>query len=247
MYKLFDGVHNSNAPRIIAHRGASSLEPENSVPAFEAAGRLGAWAIETDVYKTQDGALVCFHNKRVDGMTDGEGEIAGMSFCELSRLKITSGNNVSAHSGDALRIPTFDEYLTICKRYGSAAFIELKMPIADEVLAAVARHGMQEQCVFSSSNISHLEAVRRFSDRVFIHLIFGSEDNFSRLTELGYAGLSFKIANLDDVPAGLVEKTHKAGLRVCFRAADTPELIIRAIDMGCDYVPSNRVMTLRDT
>lgn len=242
--RLFELPNTLEHPRILAHRGANSEEPENSIPAFIRAGQVGAWAIETDVHKTSDGELVCFHNKRVDGLTDGEGAIAELTFGDISRLHITAGNNVAAHSADELRIPTFLDYLTVCHRYGSVAFIELKTAIAEETLFYVRQMGLEDRCVYSSSKLSHLEDVRALSDRVFIHHIFSSEENIGRLAELGYSGMSFKISDLDDVPEGLVGKVHDAGLKICFRAADTPETVRRAITMGCDYVPSNKVLKL---
>ncbi len=242
--QLFARPQMPAAPRILAHRGANSIEPENSIPAFEAAGRMGTWAIETDVHKTADGHLVCFHNKRVDGLTDGEGAIADMSFAEIRRLHITAGNNVDAHTPDELRIPTFEEYLAICYRYGSVSFLELKTSIAEETLFAVRQMGLEDRCVFSSSKFQHLEDVRALSDRVFIHHIFSSEEKIERLAQLEYSGMSFKIADLEEVPVGLVDKVHAAGVRICFRAADTPETVRQAVAMGVDYVPSNRVFKL---
>lgn len=241
---LFLTANSVRRPRIIAHRGACALEPENSLPAFEAAGRLGVWAIETDVHLTSDGVPVCFHNKKVNGLTDGEGAIADMTFAELRRLHITAGSNVAAHKPQELLIPTFEEYLVVCRRYGSVPFIELKTADAGQTLRAVRQLGMEDHCVFSSIQPEPLEEVRRLSERVFIHRIFGSEEDIPRLAQLGYAGMSFKISDLDDVPHGLVERVHAAGLKICFRAADTPVLMRRAIQMGLDYVPSNKVFTL---
>lgn len=246
MEKALFVQHNSlTSPKVIAHRGASALEPENSLPAFEAAARRGVWAVETDVHMTRDGQPVCFHNKKVDGLTDGEGAIAELSFSELRRLHITAGVNVEAHSADELRIPTFLEYLTVCRRYGAVPFLELKAPLAEETLFYVRQMGLEDHCVYSAIKLEPLCDARALSKRVFIHHIFSSEDNIPRLCELGYAGMSFKIAQLDDVPEGLVERVHAAGLKICFRAADDPDTMRRAIEMGCDYVPSNRLQWTR--
>ena len=229
MHSLFIQHNSWCHPKIIAHRGACALEPENSLPAFVAAGRLGVWAIETDLHMTDDRELVCFHNKRVDRLTEGQGAITDMKLAELRALHITAGNNVGAHTPDELRIPTFLEYLLVCRRYGSVPFIELKADIAGEALYLVRRMGLEEYCVFSSVKLEHLEEVRELSDRVFIHHIFSSEDNILRLACWDMPECRLKIAELDDVPEGLVERVHEAGLRVCFRAADTPEIMRRAI------------------
>ncbi len=242
---LFYKENSLTSPKIIAHRGASAVEPENSLPAFETAGQRGVWAIETDVHRTLDGRLVCFHNKKVDGLTEGEGAIADMTYAELARLYIAAGVNVAAHTPEELRIPTFCDYLSICRRYGAVPFLELKAPLAEETLFYVRQFGLEDHCVYSAIKLEPLCDARALSERVFIHHIFSSEDNIPRLAELGYAGMSFKIADLDEIPAGLVERVHAAGLRICFRSADTPETMARAIGMGCDYVPSNKINWVR--
>ncbi len=221
-----------------------ALEPENSLPAFERAAMAGVWAIETDVHKTVDGKLVCFHNKKIDGRMDGEGAVAELSFDYLRSRVFTAGNNLMSHTPDELRIPTFEEYLAVCRRHGSIAFIEMKEPLAEEIMREVRRMGMEEYCVFSSAKFDHIEDARRLSDKVFIHHIFSNEGNIERLAELGYSGMSFKILDPDDVPEGLFERVHEAGVRVCIRYADTPEIMRREIDMGVDYVPSNCILSL---
>lgn len=55
-------------PLVIAHRGASALEYENSLAAFRLAGRLGADGVELDVHATGDGALVVHHDDTIGGV-----------------------------------------------------------------------------------------------------------------------------------------------------------------------------------
>ncbi len=63
----------SMAALVFAHRGASKVAPENTLPAFEAAVRMGADGVELDVQHSSDGALVIFHNPRLNATTNGEG------------------------------------------------------------------------------------------------------------------------------------------------------------------------------
>ena len=56
-------------PILFAHRGAKAHSPENTLESFELAMRLGATGLETDVWLTRDGHVVCDHdgvvNKRL--------------------------------------------------------------------------------------------------------------------------------------------------------------------------------------
>jgi glycerophosphoryl diester phosphodiesterase len=60
-------INDRPRPIIIAHRGASSLEPGNSLAAFERAVDLGADMVEFDVRRTRDGVMVVHHDERIGG------------------------------------------------------------------------------------------------------------------------------------------------------------------------------------
>src|SRR5687767_9892226 len=55
---------------IIAHRGASGLRPEHTLPSYALGARMGADYIEPDLVATRDGALVARHENEISGTTD---------------------------------------------------------------------------------------------------------------------------------------------------------------------------------
>lgn len=65
--------------RLIAHRGSSYNAPENTLKAFEIAGKQGFYGIEFDVQKTSDEEFVIMHDRNVMRTTDGEGNIDEMT------------------------------------------------------------------------------------------------------------------------------------------------------------------------
>lgn len=65
---------------------ASAHAPENTMPAFEEAVRLGADYVETDLRATRDGAIVCIHDARVDRTTTGTGLVSELTVDEVRRL-----------------------------------------------------------------------------------------------------------------------------------------------------------------
>jgi glycerophosphoryl diester phosphodiesterase len=95
-------------PYLLAHRGASGYAPENTVAAFERATALRADGIESDIRASSDGALVLFHDERVDRTTDGEGRVADLTLAELRQLDAGSSFN-PRFAGE--RIATLDELL----------------------------------------------------------------------------------------------------------------------------------------
>ncbi|MCY4258638.1 MAG: glycerophosphodiester phosphodiesterase [Rhodobacteraceae bacterium] len=97
-------------PLPIAHRGHSTLYPENTMEAFESAYNLGYRYLETDVHVTRDGKLVAFHDDDLDRMTDGAGRITEQDWNDLRRLKVAG----------MARIPLFTDLLD---RWPNARFI----------------------------------------------------------------------------------------------------------------------------
>ncbi len=73
-------------PRVCAHRGFSTIAPENSMPAYGAAVAMGADEIEFDLWPTTDGEIVSCHDRNLDRVSDGEGLITDYSLEELKKL-----------------------------------------------------------------------------------------------------------------------------------------------------------------
>jgi glycerophosphoryl diester phosphodiesterase len=98
---------------ICAHRGANSTHPENTLPAFREAIRLGVQQIELDVYLLKDGNLAVIHDPTVDRTTDGHGPVSGFSLEAIKKLDAGSKTH-ARFAGE--RIPTLAEALAIMPR-----------------------------------------------------------------------------------------------------------------------------------
>lgn len=253
-------------PLFISHRGLQSMGPENSFPAFKAAAKRGAWAIETDFRMTSDGHVVCIHDKTLDRTTDGNGAVADKTLAEIRTLKVLPVNtktvekkyDYSQFNEDDLKVPTMDEYFDICNRSGCVAFVELKEDkgVIDAMIKAIEKHGMQGRCVISSGNLGLLEKYRAAGGNEVIHLIFAKPDQIGRVQELGNGSVSFKYSDLNaevdlDIDGTkitsfrqLVDHIHSLGIRICFRAADTKADALKMIEYGTDYMPSNVKTTI---
>jgi glycerophosphoryl diester phosphodiesterase len=97
-----------NIPRIIAHRGASAVAPENTLAAFRAAAAAGARWVEFDASLTRDGRPVVFHDDRLERTSDGAGLLAETTFEVLKHLDAGSWF-APAFAGEM--IPTLEEAL----------------------------------------------------------------------------------------------------------------------------------------
>ncbi len=228
-------------PRLIAHRGGAVRLPENSLAAFYAVGEAGYWAMETDIRRTRDGEFVCLHNATVDDMYDGSGAVEEKTLEELLGLRIKDCHCPPDLPDGLRRMPTFEEYLKICRDFHVIPFIESKCEAVEELLRTAFSYFSEEEIIFSSVSFGHLKQARKFSSQVFLHHIFSNEACAQELAGMGRAGVSFNYPDPLAAPADLVRRIHGRGLRICLRAGDTPEAVELMTEMGLDYIPTNRI------
>jgi glycerophosphoryl diester phosphodiesterase len=133
----------------IAHRGARSLAPENTMPAFIKAWQVGAHGVETDVSVCSDGTLVLLHDDTLKRTTNvdqifparkkhsistfNNAELqmldAGSWFVRTDPFNTIKDGQVSAEEAQALygtRIPLLEELLSFVKKKSWFVNIEIK-------------------------------------------------------------------------------------------------------------------------
>jgi glycerophosphoryl diester phosphodiesterase len=104
-------------PWLVAHRGGAALAPENTLPAFDIAARLGADAFELDVHLTADGQVVVFHDDETSRLTPEPGTIEARTLAEVRALDAahgfsTDGGATFPWRGKGVLAPTLSELLT---------------------------------------------------------------------------------------------------------------------------------------
>lgn len=111
--------------QIYAHRGSSGTHPENTLPAFAEAVRVGADGIELDVHLSKDGYLIVMHDEEVDRTTNGKGLIREKTLEELKKLN--AGGKFSKEF-PAAKVPELREVLGLLlqKNYRGMLMIEIK-------------------------------------------------------------------------------------------------------------------------
>ena len=80
--------------KIIAHRGFRAVAPENTLPAYEEAGKNGFWGAECDIYRTKDGVWVIQHDVNTYRMMDLTKNIEKCTYEELMQHKTDNGVNI---------------------------------------------------------------------------------------------------------------------------------------------------------
>jgi glycerophosphoryl diester phosphodiesterase len=110
-------------PRLIAHRGAGSLAPENTLAAIRTGHAHGFKAVEFDVALSADSVAVLMHDETVDRTTDGHGPLDHIDASALARLDAGSWHS-AAFKGEP--VPTFKAAAALCVEFGLWANVEIK-------------------------------------------------------------------------------------------------------------------------
>lgn len=136
--EIFPNIFRPSLFILEAHRGLSHEYPENTILAFEKAGQTDAYVgIETDVRQTSDGVLVCMHDATIDRTTNGTGNVNSLTFDQLQQYTIDGGNGWNEVYRGSLNVPTFLDFLTICRAYDKIPYVELKLHNQEGVNAVV--------------------------------------------------------------------------------------------------------------
>ncbi|MHA1385760.1 MAG: glycerophosphodiester phosphodiesterase [Candidatus Helarchaeota archaeon] len=153
---------------IIAHRGASGYEFENSMKAFKKAIELKAQMIETDAQISSDGIIVLNHDNNIKKTTNQKGKISKLSFEELKKIPLKNGE----------QIPTYQELLELCK--GKIEInLEIKArKIEKKVLNITQDNGMLEDVVFSSFSFKTLKNIRDLNSKARLAYLIIIEGSF---------------------------------------------------------------------
>lgn len=147
--------------KIIAHRGASGYELENSYSAFEKAIELGADMIETDIWQTQDGHLILMHDKCINRTTKGKGKISKLTLEEIKKINLKNGE----------KIPTLDEVLD---KFGRKIGFNLEIKankIENKVNELILKYNLAKSIMISCFSFNNLKEFNKINSELHLALL----------------------------------------------------------------------------
>ncbi len=211
-------------PVLIAHRGGAGLGVENSISCIARSVALGVEAVEIDVRLTRDGALVVFHDARVDALTDGRGRISEMTLDEVQVLRLVDAFGCAT----AERIPTLGQVLAFVEGR-CRVLVEAKCSRSEARRVALSLNEAIKGCdaagwvsvqSFSDALLEELNALgvscpleKLFVFKVpLLPLIYDGGFRLFSLKKYGYVS-SFNI-HFSCLNAALVNSVHEAGKEV---------------------------------
>ena len=231
--------NHQNKPLMVAHRGVSGLETENTCAAFVAAGNRSYYGIETDVHITADGKYVTFHDAETRRLAAEDLIIEQTDFATLRSLLLRQKDGSFGRTD--IRIPTMQEYIEICKHYEKVAVLELKNHFQKEevfeICDIIERIGYLENVIFISFDFENLVYVKEKYPQQPVQFLTGKcdEELAKKLSSLNM-DLDIYFEGFD---AETAERCHRYGIKVNCWTVDKVEAAARLAELGVDYITSN--------
>lgn len=231
----FSSVLVNAQTKIIAHRGFSSVAPENTLIAFQKAIESKADYFELDVHKTKDDSVVVIHDASVDktSSNDRKGKVTEMTYSELTSVEV----GYSKKFGDKYKnekIPTLREALELAKGKIKVC-IEIKVyGVEEAVLKTVNELGMRDQVIIFSFYYPVLAKIRKLDKDIPV-LFLISEANeltvdYAKVIEANAIGVGRKTT----ITKEFLNLAHEQGIEVWKWTVNDEAEMQQLIDVGLD-------------
>lgn len=230
---------NSCKTKMVAHRGVSGIEPENSVPAFIAAGNRSYFGIETDVHRTLDGRFVVFHDDNAKRVTGADCIIEETPFEELRKLFIFDKNGESGRF--EYKIPELADYVRICKKYEKVGVLELKNAFdfedIEKIVGIIKEFDYLDSIIFISFDFDNLVKIRKICPEQTVQFLFSeySDEIFEKVKAHGF-DIDIQFGALTEEN---IKKFHDAGIKINCWTCDDTEHADWLIAHGVEFITSN--------
>ena len=218
--------------KMVAHRGVSKIEPENTLAAFELAGKTSHYGIECDVHVTKDKKYFVNHDFSLLRTYGVEKHVEELTSKELKEIKNLANN---------APVPEYKEYLAICKKYSKVAVVELKGVYTEDELAGLVdetkKSGYLENVVFIAFDLINLIKLReilpkqpmQFLTKVYNENILDALNRYNLDLDIKYQTLTEEI----------IKEVQSSGHIVNTWTIDDKDIAEEFASFGIDMITSN--------
>ena len=222
---------------MIAHRGVSGLETENTKEAFIIAGNKSYYGIETDVHVTLDGKFLICHDDNILRVTGKDLIIEQTNYDDIIKNKIYKFKT----DINQLEFPNLTDYINICKKYNKEAILEIKNEVKEEdalrIVEEIKSIGWVEHTTIISFCMINLLNIRKYYKDIKLQFLTGEfNDDLLKTLVNNTISLDYYFGNLTKE---IIDKMHDNNLVVNCWTVDKEIDADNLIDMGVDMITSN--------
>lgn len=233
---------------MVAHRGVSWLERENTCAAFIAAGQRSYFGVECDIHRSLDGEFVVMHDSGFARVAGVDKKIRDLTYKECQEITLYDYDGESKRCD--LRAPLFEEYIKILSHYGKVAVPELKDDFnaeeLDRIVETTKKYGHFEKTVFITFLWDVAKLLREKYPEATIQFLasvpgegVSAKEHEDKLLEIA------KNYNMDlDVHHSVatkefIERVHAIGHKINVWTVNTKERAAELCSYGIDYITTN--------
>lgn len=228
----------SNKPKMIAHRGLSGLERENTCAAFVAAGNRSYYGIETDIHRTKDGQYIVYHDDNLVRLLGDERVVEEMNFDELRALRLKDHDEIVRED---LVLPSLVEYIRICKKYDKESVLEIKNHFEpediDNVIEIIRAEGWLERTIFISFDLPNCLCLReKLPEQRVQYLVKVCDEEVLKVLKEKKLDLDMYYGNCTKE---ICDACHEFGAVVNVWTVNDLEAAYKAVLAGVDFITTN--------
>ena len=231
-----------NDIHLTAHRGLSSIVPENTIEAFKEAAKHNYYALECDVHCTTDNKWVIIHDYMLQSMCKEKGDVKKMSFEDkLSKVKFTNGANIEDYPDATVCL--VEDFIEICKEANIRPMIEVKDKRVEKVadlLEIIRKYDIEKDVILISFHAPVLREFRTLSPDMETWLLmhYITDEKLQECIE-NHNGVAFEAKH---GKPEMIQKIHDNNLTAACWTVDTKEMLNKMIENGVKYITTNAIL-----
>lgn len=247
LFGIFNNPSLSQSTSIIAHRGASSIAPENTLTAFQKAIEIGADYFELDVRASKDDSLMIMHDSIIDRTTNGSGKFKNFTY---SQLKSFDAGSWFAKEFSDEKIPTLREALSLALANNVKVCVDIKdYTKTSKIIQLIFEMEAQEKTKILCFSLDILSTVKQLAPTIPVCYMQGSinEEHIGSLKDIGG---EIVISGLEGSKS-MIEYAHTQGLSYWIWTVnhinDMKSLMNKGVDGFMTDYPQRMIMLQDDT
>jgi glycerophosphoryl diester phosphodiesterase len=225
--------------KMVAHMGAKGLETENTVAAYVASANRSYYGIETDVHITKDKKVIAIHDENAKRVSGVDILVEESNFDDLRKIRLFDNNGKVRED---LCMPSLEDYISVCKRYGKVAVLELKNRMADEdvhmIYDIIESMEYNDSTIYISFSIENLHAIREKNPTQTVQYLIGKNVPADLVDTLKKYKYDLDVYS-EVVTKELIDACHSVGALVNVWTVDSVEKAEALVDIGIDFITTN--------
>jgi glycerophosphoryl diester phosphodiesterase len=235
LVSLFTVGCTSKKTIIIAHRGASSVAPENTLAAFQKAIEFGADYFELDVRASKDDSLMIIHDGSIDRTTNGSGSFHDLTY---RQLRAYDAGSWFGEEFKGEKMPTLRESLQLALDNRVKVCVEIKdYDKTPRIIALIEEMHAEKSVIIFCFDFDAIATAKKINPKIPVCYLKGeiAEEDFQSLKSIG----GEVIGSGSGGEAGIIEKAHAEDLAFWRWTVNSVEEMQALIDGGIDGIITN--------